>query len=453
MNTDHDRHIDDLLGNVLKDDVPADVERQLRSQLEDFRSRLGQTQPPGPLAARPAASIAGGVQAEPRRRAPSLFYWRRIMRHPVSRVAAASFLVLAFVGVAAWLHGTGATPALADFLAPILDARTAKYKMTCVERGGTTTAEVMVLAPNRTRLDEEHPNKRKTVFIMDGDQGKTLTLHPARKLAIVITDVNVPKERKERASNDISLDLRSQLRDFRGRPDYKRQPLGEKDIHGRHVVGYRLTGHGLVMDLWGDPKTGLPVRVESTAPSDPHTKIVQSDFVFNVDLDESLFSLEPPAGYKVEYHTCDLSPAQEKDLVETFRRYTQLSRGAFPDTLDQNDEFEDLFSKRWAESHLRAGRELSEQQIQKERQERQDERMKLTRGIAFAFDILPPEADAHYAGKGISLGTAGKPVFWYRPEGAKKYRVIYADLSVRDADTPPSVPDAQPLPGASSSKR
>ena len=35
------------------------------------------------------------------------------------------------------------------------------------------------------------------------------------------------------------------------------------------------------------------------------------------------------------------------------------------------------------------------------------------------------------------------------PQGRKKYRVIYADLSVREADTPPNVPDAQPVPAPS----
>jgi hypothetical protein len=284
---------------------------------------------------------------------------------------------------------------------------------------------------------------------MDGDQGKTLMLHPARKLAIVTTDVNVPKEHKVRATSDISLDLRSQLRDFRDRPDYKRQPLGEKDLDGRHLLGYRLTGHGLVMDVWGDPKTGLPVRVESTAPSAPHMKIVESDFVFNVDLDESLFSLVPPAGYEVENYTCDLSPAQEKDLVDTFRCYTQLSRGAFPDALDL-DAMLALHEECWRESHPRTGRKLSQQQRQEEGQALRKESRRLGHGMAFVFDQLPPEADAHYAGKGVALGAAGKPIFWYRPTGAKKYRVIYADLSVRDAETPPRVPNAQPVPSAAS---
>jgi len=74
------------------------------------------------------------------------------------------------------------------------------------------------------------------------------------------------------------------------------------------------------------------------------------------------------------------------------------------------------------------------------------------RGLGFVVE-LPREADAHYAGKGVSLGAPGTPIFWYRPKDAKKYRVIYADLSVREADTPPSVPDAQPVAAPSGPKK
>ena len=41
---------------------------------------------------------------------------------------------------------------------------------------------------------------------------------------------------------------------------------------------------------------------------------------------------------------------------------------------------------------------------------------------------------------------ADRPIFWYRPEDGKTYRVVYADLSVRDANAPPPMPAA--LPGA-----
>ena len=69
--------------------------------------------------------------------------------------------------------------------------------------------------------------------------------------------------------------------------------------------------------------------------------------------------------------------------------------------------------------------------------------VKFHRGLMFT-DQLPTEADAHYAGKRVSLGAAGTPIFWYRPKDTKAYRVIYADLSVRDADTPPSMPVVLP---------
>jgi hypothetical protein len=79
--------------------------------------------------------------------------------------------------------------------------------------------------------------------------------------------------------------------------------------------------------------------------------------------------------------------------------------------------------------------------------------MKLTHGMSFVFDQLPPEADAHYAGKGVKLGAADRPIFWYHPKGAKNYRVIYADLSVREAAAAPSVPNAQPIASASGPKK
>jgi hypothetical protein len=79
--------------------------------------------------------------------------------------------------------------------------------------------------------------------------------------------------------------------------------------------------------------------------------------------------------------------------------------------------------------------------------------LKFVRGLSFAFEQLPWDANAHYAGKGVKLGAADTPVFWYRPGGLKKYRIIYADLSVREADTAPSVPNAEPIVSASGPKK
>ena len=48
------------------------------------------------------------------------------------------------------------------------------------------------------------------------------------------------------------------------------------------------------------------------------------------------------------------------------------------------------------------------------------------------FVVGANEADAHYAGKGVKVDATDTPIFWYRPEGKAKYRVIRADLSVVD---------------------
>ena len=374
--------------------------------------------------------------------------WRWIMRSPISRVTAAAIFVLAIAGVALWFHGAGTTPAFADFLEPILDAKTVTFKETWYEGGQKMTGKFMAMAsPERMRTESETDKHTMVIRIWD-DTGKHLTLWPARKTALVTTYTRSAP--KEKGPKSMFFELRSQLADARDRPDLIRESLGEKEIDGRRLIGYRLTGHGMIRDLWGDPKTGMPARIEQSVPSMPNMRpIVCSDFVFNADLDKSLFSLEPPPGYKVQRRTYDIPPpAQEKDLIETFRRYGELCGGALPDQLDY-EELEKLADEDWEKSHPKGPNSPSED----ERQQELNAFDKLTRGISFAFERLPREADAHYAGKGIKLGATDTPIFWYHPKDSKKYRVIYADLSVREADTAPSVANAQPAVSASGPKK
>ncbi len=56
--------------------------------------------------------------------------------------------------------------------------------------------------------------------------------------------------------------------------------------------------------------------------------------------------------------------------------------------------------------------------------------------------MLPKEADAHYARAGAKYGDAQREVLWYTPTGSDKYRVMFADLSVREANEMPSIADA-----------
>jgi outer membrane lipoprotein-sorting protein len=451
---------------------------------------------------------------------PSLFTrslnrWRLIMRSPVSRIAAAAVFILAITGVAMLFQGGGgAAFAFADFAAPILEAKTVKYKMTVEMKGPparTIESEVMVLDGVRVRLVIELPDKSKVVEIQDLSQGKQLFLTPASKTATVLTSTSNLKV-KTLGYGDPLASLRLLLLDARDKPGVEREPLGEKEIDGRKVVGFHISSQIGDLRLWGDPKTGELVRVEMTTGIEGSQNVTFSDFVFNVDMDESLFSLEPPAGYTVQYQKSDSSPLAEKSLIEMFRDYSNLCDGSFPDSLDPqttktmvykkaniqmniqsmwesaqgkgkpNDEqrhkLEELMLKltegnlseeqikkigeqigeqlqEFIETQGQKTAEVGEPQAQETEEFRQAQfselQQRVDRGLQFA-NRLPPSADAHYVGKGASFGAADTPIFWYRPKDSKNYRVIYADLSVRDSDTPPNVAKGQPAPAPSGLK-
>lgn len=380
----------------------------------------------------------------------SLGTWRWIMRHPVYRAMAATIFILAIVGVTLWFHAGGATLALADFIQPILDAKSVKYKMTATMDGQPIgTHEVMVRPPywKREEMRREMSGgvEMRLVAIWDFQKGKSLCLNPKRKTATITTYTGMPKDR---ASLTEFATLRSLLLNAQDRPGVKREPLGEKEIDGHKAVGYRLSGlfdPDMVMSLWGDPKTGLPVRVEEdTRRSGKKMHITLSDFVFNVDLDESLFSVEPPDGYAIQNMRINASPTEEKDLIETLRQYSQQGKGKFPDALDARAAFSNAA---WVKVDGKTA-PTNEKRDSKGQIKEANKKVEIvavdesTRGLRFVL-ALPPEADAHYAGKGVKLGAADTPIFWYRPKDSKKYRIIFADLSVQEADAAPSVPNAQ----------
>jgi outer membrane lipoprotein-sorting protein len=393
------------------------------------------------------------------------------MRHPVSRVAAAAIFVIAVAGVAVWFHGSGTALSFADFVKPIAEAKTAKYTMTYEMEGRTAkVATVMVLAPSRMREEsrEELPGKveLRLVTITDYQKRRILVLDNTHRTATVYTLDNVPEGMRSANWFD---GVRRHLLDTR----IKREPLGEKEIGGHRAVGYRLIRHTYggsdsVMTLWGDPETGLPDRIEVIEQrSGKEMKVTMSDFVFNADLDESLFSVEPRAGYTTRTLRIDSSPPDEKDLIEALRWYGQQGGGAFPDVLDLRaaitmksratvkttvklkGEWKD---GKWQTSEVsRDVSKVEDKTADQQSQRDLDLHRKVINGQSFALQ-LPPDADGHYTGKGVSLGAADKPIFWYRPKDARKYRVIHGDLSVRDADAPPDVPGAQPVPDATKSK-
>jgi len=134
----------------------------------------------------------------------------------------------------------------------------------------------------------------------------------------------------------------------------------------------------------------------------------------------------------------------EKDLVEMLRCYGECYDRTFPEGLDDTHVKAIYLTLGPTIGRKKLGMVEGRQPTQEQITAFMKLSVMMERGFKWVRQ-LPPEADSHYAGKGVSLGAAGKPIFWYRPKDAKKYRVIYADLSVREADAAPLVPNAQAL--------
>ena len=371
----------------------------------------------------------------------SLNKWRWMMRSPVSRVTAVAIFVFAVVGTMLWFQGVGATPAFAEVAKKILDMKSARfhesYKLENVPDDGqahlTPAAgeengeRVLWIAPGIYRSEHPIDGKSCAIGIVDYTKHKGLILNPNQKYAIVTEYRN--------GKPGIIEKIQELLRKTKKGPQV--ESLGKKEIDGHEVIGYRIKEEGggygplnerfpLKTDIWVDSKKLWPVYIEEnvTLPNGAVSKTILNQFEYNVEVYKPQFSLKPPADYTVEYDICDSAPGTEKDLISMLREYSKRKDGHFPESMYSHLLWPSIKEYR---AISKPEKRLSERQ----RKELQELSSTLYRGTSF-FGSLPVETDAHYAGKGVLFGEAGKPIAWYRPKGAKKYRVIYGDLSVKE---------------------
>ncbi|MHC5537535.1 LolA family protein, partial [Singulisphaera rosea] len=297
--------------------------------------------------------------------------------------------------------------AFAEVLEHVQAARTMTYTM----RIGDTSEPFRVSRMEPGLIRTELPGG--SVTIMDRIRGKSLVLNTTGKMATLF-------ENKADGQAGRGEDQIDQLRNFRGKPE---EDLGERLVDGRPARGFRLSAGGWTSVVWVDAKTDLPVRMESQIRlnADGTKTVVYSDFVFDPPLDESLFRMTPPEGYKTQAIplAIDQAPPVEKDLVDLFGEYSKRSGGRFPNDLQMPSLVDVLKDIKVTKAGLD---EATNAWI-----------AKVAKGIGLVW-AMPPGSDAYYTGKGVQFGQADTPIFRYRPQGSKTYRVIYGDLTVKDVE-------------------
>ena len=266
------------------------------------------------------------------------------------------------------------------------------------------------------------------VSIMDLTQKKAVTIIGPTKQFMELDLSTLPPE--ELATNVID--------EMRNLPAKADEAVGRRDLDGRTVEDYRVTTNGVRLLITIDAQTGNPVRMEGDFTNLKGLRFVATDFRFNEPLDDALFSLEPPEGYTRMPVKFDLSAPSEQDLINTLRFWLEHAPdGTFPSSmnplelaLEMGKLQQHAIKAQVATMAAGAGAPKTEAEVMQES-------MKIARGFIFVMQ-MNPETDWHYAGKGVKPGNADQPIFWYKPAGSQKYRVICGDLSVEDVELAPT---------------
>ena len=402
--------------------------------------------PPGhreELKGRMLMAFAQGGKGEPAGRSA----WRArlkgtfLMRNTRARVvAAAGVLAIGLVALALWaVFQQGAKLAFADVRQQVLAARSVRFRMSGTvempnlpEKGSADfSAEITVTVLESGLMRQTMQTQGGTmVMVFDWSQRKMLTLVPAHKQAILTEMTDVPAEQAQT----------NLFEQFRNASDKAAVPVGEKEIGGRTLQGFRVQDESqsrVETTVWVDPETRLPVEMEITTGGGllPKSTMVMSDFVWDVEVDESLMSLDVPEGYELSTMTMNMGPATEQDVVDSLKMMAELNDGQFPDTFDMAGLGKVIggMDKRFANVNISSpeGKALKARMM--------EIMPKIGRGFMFAADPKNG-SDWHYAGMNVKQGDAGVPIFWYLPKDSETYRLIDADLTVRDV-APEDLPD------------
>ena len=341
------------------------------------------------------------------------------MFNPIVRIAA---VVLAVVAVGTLLMPPRAAAGWEALVKQVVEAKTARFEVSLKPEGlAAQKAKGLFLAPNQYRQEFADG----VVGILDFEHGKMVSFIPKTKQAMIF-ELKSGKDRPVGQGQNYFGDLREILAKARANKDNHVKELGEKTLDGRRVFGFRMEAMGQTTILWGDAQTGRLSRIECVMPGPPKTEVIFSDFEFDVPLDASLFSSEPPAGFTVMTASVDVSPASEQDFIVALGEIAKLNGGVFPPALDASSI--GIALAKVAMDNL----EKSDSETQK----LMTKAISLGRGISFAAR-LPASAEAHYAGKGVKSAGPKTPIFWWRPTAGSKWRVIYSDLSAADTEQAP----------------
>ncbi len=363
-------------------------------------------------------SLAGKISTK---QPAELKIWSIIMKSNITKLAAAAVIIIAALIVIHYSGSSidGTSVAWADVIEQISNFRPYACTYTVFDEG-TLVRSYRSMRFSLTQRREIRFDG--TILVYDLAIPKLLTIVPEKKYAI---------ERILDAQPTTDPDIFKMADSMQNISSGGVQELGIREIDGHIAKGFRSKSEYNDITIWADVQTKLPVQLEIIHVG-RGKKIIISEFEFDIDFDEALFSTTAPEGYTVEKldkrEVTELTKFKrsttEKDLIEGLRALAIFLDGRFPPKIEL-DELRETLKGYIAQNNL------SDSEIE-ERLAPVSE--KWTKAYWYTM-LLKGEMEAgdfHYAGDGVELGDSDTPVIWWLPKDSKTYRVIYGDLSVKD---------------------
>ena len=260
---------------------------------------------------------------------PKQNIWRIIMRSRTTKLAAAAVVLIAVMLLINYPDTTidGTSTVFAAAIDSIVQART--FSCTSIfemayEKDGKDgkyllKEKVMFKEPDRERrvkLTSPWPEYIGETDITHYDTRQRLTLRPTEKTA---TFYDLSSEYKiDEETYDLKLtQLNTRLRDYLLELSAGAiEELGSVELDGQSVQLLRSCGDKRIATLWIDPQTGYPVQVELTWTDQNHSPVMFTSIQIDTELDDDLFSLEPPDGYTLNVDESDLPDKQAKMMTK-----------------------------------------------------------------------------------------------------------------------------------------
>ena len=336
--------------------------------------------------------------------------------HLIGKLAAALLVAAGALAYFVAPHSTNTTLAFDEVARPLSEAHSLSYQMTTRVTGVKEPISLRVLFKGPNLLRMERPGELATVA--DLKTQKRLVLDLKNKTAL-LQEGKLVSDKDAAEDNQVRM-----LEELRKLVEKEGKPAGKKRVGDVEAQGFLVRSRGKDMTVWADPKSKRPLRVEMTVTvSDIKAEIVLSDFQLNPKLDDALFRLTPPEGYKLQ--TIKAEPGKpDDDVAQLLRMYADKSGGTFPKRFDDWPDYDKVLeTKKWKATDPKSGRLL--QLI-----------------IRINLFLIQHKKDYGYKADGVKLGDANKIIFWYKPGGGAKYRAIFGDLHAADvtADQLPERP-------------